>query len=325
MVRAIDRECLSGHARGRPIRHGDRADGHGPLGGAVAVVVAVALLHHRFRVLVDGVYAARGVHPADVFVEALVDEELPPRHRPVGIQPFLAHHLHFGTEKERRVRVDEEQRVVVHGVRRRDGDTVRARRVRVGVVPLPRADRRGGGIAVDRLEVPRVDVAADAPFAERERHPRLKAHEDAGLHVGMLGEVEVQAVGPGVHQALQPLGARRVLRFHGVGVDEQLHPEVLVDRGLALRLRQPSHRVQVVGLDPIEVVLGLRVHEAEDGVGVRPAVHVRDAPIIPDDRDVPGLLLPAGDVLGQRDGESGDNQQRESLHAISLAGAAGGV
>ena len=56
-------------------------------------------------------------------------------------------------------------------------------------------------------------------------------------------------------------------------------------------------RVEVVGLDAVEVVLGLRVDHAEHRVGVGLAVDVRDAPVVADDGDALRLLLPAGDVL----------------------------
>ena len=67
-----------------------------------------------------------------------------------------------------------------------------------------------GSFAVERLELLEVDpldVAADAAFGEGEGHPRLEVLDDARLHFGMLVEVEVQAVGEGVHQRLQPRGA----------------------------------------------------------------------------------------------------------------------
>ena len=68
--------------------------------------------------------AARSVHPADVRVEALIDEELPPGHGAICIQPFFAHHLQLGPEIERRVRIDQQQRVALGCVRRRDGHAV---------------------------------------------------------------------------------------------------------------------------------------------------------------------------------------------------------
>ena len=136
----------------------------------------------------------------------------------------------------------------------------------------------------------------------------------------MLVQVEVEAVGPGVHQRLQPLRTGGVLRLHAVGVDEELHPQVAVDRGLALGLRQAAHRVDVVRLDAIEVVLGLRVDHPEDRVGVGLAVDVRDAPVVADDGDVLGLLLPACDVgfrggLERAGDGTCDQQESDLLHS----------
>ena len=113
----------------------------------------------------------------------------------------------------------------------------------------------------------------------------------------MFVQVEIQGVGPGVHQPLEPLWTRRVQRPHRVGIDEELHAQVLVDARLTLGFRQPPHRVQVVGLDPIEVVLGLRVDQAEHRVSIGLAVDVGDAPIVPEDGDALPLSLPTGDVL----------------------------
>ena len=113
----------------------------------------------------------------------------------------------------------------------------------------------------------------------------------------MLREVVVQGVGERLHQTLQPLWARRVLLLACFGVDKKFHPQVLVDLGRALRLREPSHRVDVVRLHTIEIVLGLSVNHAEDHIGVGLPVNVRDAPIVPDNGDVPRLLLPAHGFL----------------------------
>ena len=55
------------------------------------------------------------IQPARV-VEALVDEELAPGHRAVGVEPLVARHLQLGAEEERRVRVDQQQRVAVDAV-----------------------------------------------------------------------------------------------------------------------------------------------------------------------------------------------------------------
>ena len=116
----------------------------------------------------------------------------------------------------------------------------------------------------------------------------------------MRGEVEVQSVGEGIHESLEPGRAAAVLRPQGVGVDEQPHAEIGVDRRRALGFRQAAERIQVVGLDAVEVVLGLGILHPEHRVGVGLPVHVRDAPVVPDDGDALRLPLPAGAVRALR-------------------------
>ena len=60
---------------------------------------------------------------------------------------------------------------------------------------------------------------------------------------------------------------------------------------LALGFRQAAKAIQEVRLDPVEVVLGLRVDHAEDGVGVAAAMDMGDAPIIALDGDARRLPL----------------------------------
>ncbi len=140
----------------------------------------------------------------------------------------------------------------------------------------------------------------------------------------MLVEVIVQAVRVRVHQLLQPVGALLVLRFHVGRIDEQLHPQVTVDFALALRLGKPSDRVQVVRLDAIEVVLGLRVHDPEHGVRIGPPRDVRDAPVVANDGDALRLLLPGGGirvccrVRRGRGGGQGEEEQK-LFHAPDCA------
>src|SRR5438309_1224770 len=79
--------------------------------------------------------------------------------------------------------------------------------------------RRGqlGTLVVEGRELGHVDaldVAADAPLAEGERHPRLEPGDDARLHPRMGVEIVVQPVRVCVHQRLQPRGTRGVLRLH---------------------------------------------------------------------------------------------------------------
>jgi len=80
------------------VRHDDRLRDERPLAVAVAVNEIsrrVFFLRDGFEIFVDDIAAVRRVHPADAVVEALVNEELSPRHRAVGREPFVADDVHF--------------------------------------------------------------------------------------------------------------------------------------------------------------------------------------------------------------------------------------
>ena len=93
-----------------------------------------------------------------------------------------------------------------------------------------------------------------------------------------------------------PRWTHGVLGAHAVRIHEHLHAQVAIDRAAALGFREAAHRVEVVGLDAIEVVFRLRVHQAEHRVRVRAAAHVRDAMVVTRDRDVARLARPACSV-----------------------------
>ena len=264
-------------------------------------VAAVIFLRDRFKILVDVVDAARGVHPAGAIVEALVDEELSPGQRAVGVEAFLADHLRFFAEEERGMRVDQQLRLARRGVHAGDRDAVGSGRFRDRFRSPRRRSRASGQschrflLTVKRFELAQVDafdVAADAAFAEAQRHPRFELRDHARLHVRVRGEIEIQALGPRIHQRLQPRRAVVVLRLHVRRIDEQLHPQVAIDFALAFRFGQAALRVDEVGLDAVEVVFGLRIHQPEHDVGVGLAVDVRHAPVVADDRDAFGARLP---------------------------------
>ena len=61
-----------------------------------------------------------------MLIESLVNEELAPGYRPIGIEAIVARHLQFGPKEERRVRIDEQQGMAVFRDRRRDRDAVGA-------------------------------------------------------------------------------------------------------------------------------------------------------------------------------------------------------
>ncbi len=66
------------------------------------------------------------MHPPDPRVESLVDEELPPGHGSIRIEAFSAGHLQLRAKEERGVRVDQQQRVMIRGIRRGNGDSIRS-------------------------------------------------------------------------------------------------------------------------------------------------------------------------------------------------------
>ena len=99
---------------------------------AIAVEETIALRHDRLGKFIDIVDAARRVHPADMAVEALIDEELAPGDRAIGVQSLVAAHLQFGPEEEAGVRVDHQQRMAAFRPRRRDGEAVRPLRLAIG-------------------------------------------------------------------------------------------------------------------------------------------------------------------------------------------------
>src|SRR5689334_2621834 len=120
-MRAVGRE---GASTERPVgpteSEGDRTDADRTAYRAVAVTGAGAAPLDLLGEFVNGVDATRGVHPAGVGVEALIDEELAPGRSAVDIEAFVARHLLFGAEIPARVWIDQQQRVSVGCDLRRD-------------------------------------------------------------------------------------------------------------------------------------------------------------------------------------------------------------
>ncbi len=61
--------------------------------GAELIKVLAVLFYDLLVEFVDDVSGARRVHPAEAGIEALIDKELSPRRRTVGVEPFAAGHL----------------------------------------------------------------------------------------------------------------------------------------------------------------------------------------------------------------------------------------
>ncbi len=125
VLRVIGRERPIGDSRGRPVGHDDPALPHRQFPIAIAVLAAAAAIPDRFEKLVYVLDPARGVHPAAVGVESLVDEELSPGDGAVRVESLVARHLQLGAKVERHVRVDEQERVVIERDRGGDRDAVR--------------------------------------------------------------------------------------------------------------------------------------------------------------------------------------------------------
>ena len=73
----------------------------------------------------------------------------------------------------------------------------------------------------------------------------------------------------------------------------------------------------LLGFDAREIVFGLSIDHAEHSVGVGAPMNMRDAPIVADDRDVLGLLLPAR-RLGIPGGLKRDRRGRGNQHEREL-------
>src|SRR5262249_11188967 len=141
------------------------------------------------------------------------------------------------------------------------------------------------------------DVAADAAFGKRKRHPRLETLEDARLHFRMRLKKIIEPIGPRVHQMLEPIGARGVFRTHVFGRDEEAHTQVAPDLLLTVGLRKAPLRQQIVLFDAIEVVFRLRVDETEYRIRVALAVYMRNAPIVAHDRDALRLRVEPSELV----------------------------
>src|SRR5688500_9772655 len=90
MMRAIDRERANRHSRVGLVRDGDAVHLHRALLVAVEIRRTLPRAADGLRPLVDVVHTTRRVHPSSLVIEALIDEELTPGQRSVGVESFLA-------------------------------------------------------------------------------------------------------------------------------------------------------------------------------------------------------------------------------------------
>src|SRR4051794_33015399 len=112
------------HRTGRFERHQNLLRGYGAPFRAVLVEVLAVPLLHCLEIFVDDIDAAGGMHPAGTIIETLINEELSPGGCTVRIQSLLANHLQFRPEIKARVRINEEQRMMIGSANRSDGHPV---------------------------------------------------------------------------------------------------------------------------------------------------------------------------------------------------------
>ena len=302
VVAAIGSDRARGHAGGGLVGQRNVLGLHLALAVTVFVEHLAIALDHGLEVFVDDVAPAGGVHPPGALVEALVDEELSPGDRAVGIEALFAGHVDFGPEVERGMRVNEQQRPARLAQFGRDGKAVRAAWFGVKAVVGNGQLRRLAVEGFEILEVDFLDVATDTAFAERQRHPGLEASDQFGFDLRMGQQVVIETIGKAVHQLFEPCGTGRVLRLHVRRGDVHLHAQVAPDLGLAFDFGQPAHRIDVIEFDAVEIVLRLGVHQPEDGVGIGLAEYVGDAPFIAHDGHALGL---PGQARGLARGDGG--------------------
>ncbi len=192
--------------------------------------------------------------------------------------------------------VDEQERIAGRAVFRRNRKTVRPGGLPEGAnlaIVGGLRHRRTTVKSFESTEVHPFDVSPDAALAEGQRHPGFEVREHPRGDFGMSSQVVVQPVRPRVHQALEPRWSRIVLASDIVGRNKQLHAQIAPDLIFALGLGEATHSIQKVHLDAIEVILGLCVDHAEDGVGVGRAMDVGNALVVSNDRNVGGSGLQA--------------------------------
>src|ERR1039458_10357683 len=85
---------------------------------------------------------------------------------------------------------------MVHRIRGRDRRTVRSPRLLVVLLRRGPLAHRSFAIEGPKLaEVYLLDIAANAPLRETQRHPRLEPPDHSRFHLGVLIKVVIQSVG----------------------------------------------------------------------------------------------------------------------------------
>ena len=96
--------------------------------------------------------------------------------------------------------------------------------------------------------------------------------------------------------------------------------QILPDRPLALRLRRPAERGQVIGLDPRKIILGLGIDHPEHRVGVGPAMDMGNPEIVAGDGDRLRLFAPSRLVGGSGGDEEEGEREEQRTHSTLYPG-----
>lgn len=297
---------------------------HGQLPALVGIRIPLSVRFNFFLVTVCRIHITGCMHPAAVLVKSLVDEELSPGDGAIGVQSLLADHMHFGTEIKTGVWVDVEDSLTRFCYGRGESKSVRAGGQRLFPGQVPGHGIGGNGIrgdgtgtAVKILQFAEGDIGgtdgADAAIGPEQGVPGLEAGEQGGLHLGVRVQVEVDAIGKGVTELLQPVRGALVIAQGPGGVKDQPVQQVVIEFARSFHFGHASQFFDIVRLHAVEIVLALRIQEPEDRVGIGLAINMGDAAVVADNGDSGGLFFPVTDLLrgkGLRQQLQGEDQKQ---------------
>ena len=142
------------------------------------------------------------MHPARMFVKALIDEKLTPCGCAISVQPLLAHDMTFAAKIKACVRINQQHRIAGLSVCAGNCNPVRATRL------IGRVDNFARGllwraIAIKCANATKwylLNIPANGAFKEIHCHPRLKLGDQLWRHFRVRRQIIVQPVRPSLTQ-----------------------------------------------------------------------------------------------------------------------------
>ena len=282
-----------------------------PVGAGVAVGKAVVGVVELLQVDVGGLGVVVGVAPAEASVVAGTDIGGSEDGEAGNVEAFAAVQVGFialSCAEESDVRIDEQQGVSGGGAARADGPHIGTFVGVGGHVDGAGAGQSGeGAFALGARD----SGAGGSAMFLGEDEPGLPMGEQARMDGRVPGEVVVDAGRKGIAQSAEfGAGVGVVIAGALLGFVGARH-DVGGEGGGAVDFGGAAQGVEVIFFELPEVVLGLGVHESEDGVGIRFAVDVGDAVGVAIDGD--GRLRGGGGDGGEEEeGEGGKRTGREA-------------